>query len=271
MNNILVRTITGAVYTGLIILSLVIHPFLLGLITLILNYFALREFQSLAEKSGNIPPHNRWIFLNIFFSLITVSIISFDFQPIYIFIPLLALPLSYMMVALFDKKNGSLNQLSFSIFGTIYITVPLMILNLLQQISIHQHISFTLALFVLIWTNDTFAYLSGVAFGRHRMFERISPKKTWEGFAGGFIMAIVVSMVSYNFFPAPGLVNWLIFGILTVFASNLGDFFESFLKRKASAKDSGTLLPGHGGMLDRIDSMLFVIPLIYIYLLIILK
>jgi phosphatidate cytidylyltransferase len=125
--------------------------------------------------------------------------------------------------------------------------------------------------FVIIWTNDTFAYLSGLAFGKHRMFERISPKKSWEGFAGGLFMAIIASMVFYYFFPAPGLVNWILFGILTVIVSNLGDFFESFLKRKAGTKDSGTLLPGHGGMLDRIDSMLFVSPVIFIYLLLILK
>jgi len=271
MSNIIVRTITGAIYTGLIIISLTLHPFFLGIITVILNYFALREFQTLAEKSKSIASNTRWIYINISLCILTISIISFDFQPIYIFIPMLVLPLSYMMVALFDKNNGSLNNLSFAIFGTIYITVPLMILNLLQQISIHQHISFALAVFVIIWTNDTFAYLSGMAFGKHRMFERISPKKSWEGFAGGLFMAIIASMVFYYFFPAPGLVNWILFGILTVIVSNLGDFFESFLKRKAGTKDSGTLLPGHGGMLDRIDSMLFVCPVIFIYLLLILK
>jgi phosphatidate cytidylyltransferase len=271
MSNIVIRTITGAIYTGLIIISLLVHPFFLGIITLILNYYALFEFQSLAVKSGTISSNNGWIYINVFLSLITVVVISFNFHPIYVLIPMLVLPIIYMIIALFNKKDGSLNNLSFAIFGTIYITVPLIILNLLQQLSIHRHISFTLALFVIIWTNDTFAYLSGMAFGKHKMLERISPKKTWEGFAGGLFMALIVSMVFYYFFPVPGLVNWILFGIVTVIVANLGDFFESFLKRKAGAKDSGTMLPGHGGILDRIDSMLFVSPAIFVYILIILK
>jgi phosphatidate cytidylyltransferase len=271
MNNIVVRTITGAVYTGLIVLSLIIHPFFLGIITIVLNFFALHEFQLLTARLETNVPNNKWIYLNLACCLITVLIVGFDFQPIYILIPWLVLPLSYMITVLFDKKNGSLVHLSFAIFGTIYITGPLMILNLLQQISKHQHVAFTLALFVIIWTNDTFAYLTGMWIGKHRMFERISPKKSWEGFAGGLLMALIVAYIFYYFFPAPGLVNWILFAIITVVASILGDFFESLLKRRAGAKDSGTLLPGHGGMLDRIDSMLFVSPVIFVYILIILK
>jgi phosphatidate cytidylyltransferase len=270
MSNVITRTITGAVYIGLIILSLLFHPFFLGLLTVVINYFALREFQEITAKYGAKVPKD-WIIYNVFFFFVSVVIIDFDFHPVYVLIPMLALPATYMVAALYDKKNDTLNHLAFAMFGTIYITAPLLILNLIQQYSKHQMISFTLAMFVIIWTNDTFAYLSGIAFGKHKMFERISPKKSWEGFAGGLMMGLIASFIFYYFFPAPGLVNWLLFGTFTVVLSNFGDFFESLLKRKAGIKDSGSLLPGHGGVLDRIDSMLFVGPVIYMYLLIILK
>ncbi len=271
MNNILVRTITGAIYIGLIIISLVFHPVFLAILTVAINYFALHEFHSITTKFGAKAAPNNWIYLNEVFCIISVLIIALGFYPLYVLIPMLLLPAFYMVAALFDKKNDSLIHISFSIFGTIYITIPLVLLNLLQQISKHHMVAFALAMFVIIWTNDTFAYLSGISFGKHRMFERISPKKSWEGFIGGLIMSLLASFVFYYFFPAPGLINWLLFGIITVVVSIFGDFFESLLKRRAGIKDSGTLLPGHGGILDRIDSMLFASPAIFIYVMIIIK
>jgi phosphatidate cytidylyltransferase len=176
-----------------------------------------------------------------------------------------------MVLALFYKNGNPIHNTAFALFGSIYVSVPLIFLNLIQQISLKYNVSFALAMFVMIWTNDTFAYLAGIAFGKHKMFLQISPKKSWEGFAGGLIMVMIASLLFYYFFPDPGLVNWLLFGIITTIAAVFGDFFESLIKRTASIKDSGSILPGHGGMLDRIDSMLFVCPVIFIYLLIILK
>jgi phosphatidate cytidylyltransferase len=103
------------------------------------------------------------------------------------------------------------------------------------------------------------------------MFERVSPKKSWEGFAGGLIMTVGASFIFYKFFPFFGYSNWMIFGLLTALAAVFGDFIESMLKRTAGIKDSGDILPGHGGILDRIDSLLFAGPVIYIFLNIILK
>jgi phosphatidate cytidylyltransferase len=171
-----------------------------------------------------------------------------------------------LILPLYQKTGDPLSTIQFSLFGSLYITIPFIILNLIQQLSLEDGIPYTLALFIIIWTNDTFAYLSGMAFGKHKFFERISPKKTWEGFIGGLIMGVIAALVFNYFFPETGLMQWILFAILSSIASVYGDFVESLIKRKANMKDSGTMLPGHGGMLDRVDSILLASPVIYIYL-----
>jgi phosphatidate cytidylyltransferase len=173
-----------------------------------------------------------------------------------------------LIIALYQKNGNPVTGAAFVCFAALFVTLPLVLLNLINDISIRKAVPYTLAIFIFIWTNDTFAYLSGMAFGRHRLFEKISPKKSWEGFFGGIIMVVVMAFLMNRFYPLAGLVNWIIFALLTAIASVFGDFNESLLKRIADIKDSGKILPGHGGILDRIDSLLLASPVIYIYLLI---
>jgi phosphatidate cytidylyltransferase len=120
--------------------------------------------------------------------------------------------------------------------------------------------------FMLIWASDTGAYFAGRAFGRRKLFERVSPKKTWEGFIGGAVLSMVVAAVlaSITFFP--DLKVWLGMSIVAVVMGTYGDLVESLLKRNVGVKDSGTLLPGHGGVLDRFDSILLASPFLFVYL-----
>ena len=127
------------------------------------------------------------------------------------------------------------------------------------------HYAFLLALFVFIWVNDSFAYLTGSLFGKHRMFERISPKKSWEGFIGGAAFTIAASVIFANYFTQLPLWGWIGFAILMIIFGTLGDLVESLFKRTLNVKDSGNILPGHGGILDRIDSVIFSIPALFIY------
>jgi len=170
------------------------------------------------------------------------------------------------------KENGTSEQkksLWYSFFAYFYIILPLVCLIYIYSISP----LYTLALFAFVWVNDTFAYLVGIKFGKHKLFERISPKKTWEGFFGGLVFAIFAGFLFSHFtsdYPiAKNIVKWVGLAIIVVIFGTIGDLFESYIKRSLNVKDSGTILPGHGGLLDRLDSILFAAPAAVIYLLLV--
>lgn len=270
MKNIIIRTLTGTVYVALIVFSLLFHPLIFGILLVFVNFTSLLEFNKMNRKLGLNNP-KIWIYINVFLFSIAMAVTGLDMPPGYLLIPLLGLLVLLILIPLYQKAgNPAFNQ-AFSLFGTVYISVPLVLLTLIQQLSHQQGIPFALAIFVIIWTNDTFAFLTGRVFGKSKMFKRVSPKKSWEGFLGGLVSGMSASMAFYYFFPQPGLINWLIFGFLTVVSAVMGDFTESLLKRTSDVKDSGSILPGHGGMLDRIDSLLIATPVVFLYLSIIIK
>lgn len=123
-----------------------------------------------------------------------------------------------------------------------------------------------LGFFILLWVNDTGAYLAGRFFGKHKLFERISPNKTWEGSIGGTLVTVAGAYILSIFFTNLNLTNWVVLSILVAVFGGLGDLAESMLKRSLGVKDSGKLLPGHGGVLDRIDGLLLSVPFVYSYL-----
>ncbi|MCL2417004.1 MAG: phosphatidate cytidylyltransferase [Bacteroidales bacterium] len=168
------------------------------------------------------------------------------------------------------KENGSPDQkksLWYSVFAYFYIILPFFFLILLHRASPLV----ALALFAFVWVNDTFAYLVGTKFGKTKLFERISPKKTWEGFFGGLFFTIIAGVLFCYFvadgFVAKFIIIWIGLAIVVVVFGTAGDLFESYIKRSLNVKDSGTLLPGHGGLLDRLDSILFAAPAATAYLL----
>lgn len=122
-----------------------------------------------------------------------------------------------------------------------------------------------IGLFVIIWSSDVFAYLVGSAIGKNRLFERVSPKKSWEGSIGGLSFALLAAYILSLIYPQISLVNWLVLAIIIVIAGTFGDLVESMLKREAGVKDSGTILPGHGGVLDRFDATIFAVPFVFVY------
>jgi len=159
------------------------------------------------------------------------------------------------------------------IVAFLYVITPFVLIQLFG-ISDHNYPentynpSIILLLFILTWTFDTFAYLFGVKYGKHKMFPSISPKKSWEGFFGGMVFTIIAGIISQfyfrSFFENIKLELILIFSIILPFTATLGDFIESYFKRKANVKDSGNIIPGHGGILDRMDAFMITIPVLYI-------
>lgn len=201
-----------------------------------------------------------------------------------VFIPYVGLLMYLMISELYRKADNPLNNLAFTMLSQLYIALPFSLLNLLafripaDQSSVIYQPLLPLAVFVFIWLSDTGAYCVGSLLGKHRLFERISPKKSWEGSIGGAIFAVIAALIFSHCtrIPLPeaqtltmNTWHWVGLALIVVVFGTWGDLTESLIKRQLGIKDSGNILPGHGGMLDRFDSALMAIPasVLYLYIL----
>lgn len=189
-----------------------------------------------------------------------------------IFIPYLLLIIYLLISELYKKQPNPVNNWAYSMMSQIYIALSFSLLNVLAYhsdaaTSINQYNPILpLSIFIFNWVNDTGAYCTGMLFGKHRLFERISPKKSWEGAIGGAVFSMIAAYVLSIYFPFLNTMEWLGLGLVVVVFGTWGDLTESLLKRTLGIKDSGNILPGHGGMLDRFDSTLLAIPAAVCYL-----
>ena len=268
MNKLLLRGIVGLVYITIILISLYSEDIILAGMLLIMNALAVNEIFLIYQKASTRK--TIWILTvsSVFFalnSLIILDILSKEYMVANIVIPLIIFFSTFTKV---DRVN--LNQTFCHIFSLVYITIPLLLAVYLNRISVYEgDVGFLMIIFVIVWANDTFAYLTGITLGRHKLYEKISPKKTWEGLAGGLISSVLISLffLKYLFLLKP--IEIIILAVIVSISSVFGDLFESLIKRVVAVKDSGEFLPGHGGILDRIDSLLIAIPLSLIYYLLI--
>ncbi|SPF54913.1 phosphatidate cytidylyltransferase [Candidatus Desulfosporosinus infrequens] len=249
-----------------IISALIGAPLLLGLLYMggpytgfmiaLLTLLALREFLQIGEKMGI----RAWYKLTTIVSAVWLLSLLFGSQewmmPVLVFwllIGLGRLALTY--------PRTSLSEASFNLLAVFYAVVLLSHLYLLRQLP--RGLELSLLTICLVWATDTGAYLIGRQFGRHLLASQVSPKKTVEGSLGGILFSVVVALVFWRIFGGATWIRYIIMGVLIGVSAQIGDLFESALKRSAGVKDSGKLIPGHGGILDRFDSLIFALPLVY--------
>ncbi|HRO77013.1 MAG TPA: CDP-archaeol synthase [Crocinitomicaceae bacterium] len=258
MKDIVLRSISGFVFVAILVASIVLWDgvcvkYVLGLF----SGLALYEFyQMLKVKNIHLSPFTFiGAGLGIYIFLFLDSL-----EPV-----IIAILLIFWLIELWRKKGNSLEIIAYGTFGLIYCVFPFVLMVLFHEIS--QKTSILLYLFIIVWTNDTFAYLTGRAFGKHKLFERISPKKTWEGTIGGIVASLLVGFLIYYFLER-SFPKVLFFGGVFFMAVGaiLGDLFESLIKRSLGVKDSGNIIPGHGGILDRFDAAMFAAPLLLVYI-----
>ncbi|MDP4238059.1 MAG: phosphatidate cytidylyltransferase [Bacteroidota bacterium] len=265
MNNFVKRTLSGFLFVLLIVGSILLSSLTFAPVFAFICAWSVYEFHKLSNKQPTVMVNPLigligGVLLFLCSYLYASGIWRYPVYSIYGFYIVLVL-----ISELYRRKENPLHNWAYFILGQIFIALPFSILNFILFIDKWQPL-LLLAVFVTIWVNDTGAYLTGVTFGRHRLFERISPKKSWEGFIGGALAALLSGYVFSLFIPQISLFNWFIFSEIIVIFGTFGDLIESLMKRTVDVKDSGNVIPGHGGLLDRFDSMLLAAPVIFIYL-----
>lgn len=278
LTNMTVRAFTGVLFVTIMVTCFfqpVAMVFLFALITCI----SLWEYSGLVNNIEDVTI-NRFIstVAGVYLFLAISAINSGFVQTNAVFMPYL-LTIIYLFVSeLYTKNKNAIHDLSYTMLGQMYVALPLSMINVLAfrtatDGNIHFYYLLPLSVFIFLWTNDTGAYCVGSLFGKHKLFPRISPAKSWEGSIGGGVLVLVaaflVSLLDQNHGNLSGLntLQWLGLGLVVTVFGTWGDLVESLIKRTLGIKDSGTILPGHGGMLDRFDSSLLAIPAsaVYIY------
>jgi phosphatidate cytidylyltransferase len=270
MKPFLTRTLTGIVYVALTVSGILYNSYTFLCLFSILTVFCLREFYGLMITQKNIrlnPWYNSFGGLLLFVStyLYTTGICSYVVFSLY-----LLYVVSIFISALYEKQQDPLTHIAYVILGQCYIALPLSLLNRIAFPVAADGIAgyypvLVLALFIFIWINDTGAYLVGSLFGKHPLFKRISPKKSWEGFFGGTLFTVASSFLFASFEPEIPYYHWIALSCGVVLFGTWGDLVESLMKRTLNVKDSGKVLPGHGGFLDRFDSLLLAVYAVFFY------
>lgn len=269
MKKLITRTITGIILVLVMLTAIIASRYSFAILFLIILITGIIEFSGLFRQSDVKP--NLFLALTVSIILFVISfLIAQKLIEVKYILGILPFFLIIMAAELYRKKERPVENIAVTIFSIIYLAIPLSLINFLVFPEIFHANTYTpkllIALFSLIWIYDSGAYLVGVSIGKHRLFERISPKKSWEGAIGGTIIALTGSYFIAGFIPEIKLIHWIAISILTVVSATFGDLTESMFKRYFGIKDSGNILPGHGGVLDRFDSLFFAAPAVVMYL-----
>ncbi|MBC8592034.1 phosphatidate cytidylyltransferase [Oscillospiraceae bacterium N12] len=271
-SNFLKRTITGVLFVAILVGCILYNPLSFGALFVLISALTVREFGELVNNIEGVSVNKTIIMLGGAYLFLAIMGFSIDAADSKIFIPYLLLLLYLMISELYLKKENPVLNWAFSMLSQLYIALPFALLSVLafqndvELGTVSYNPILPLSVFVFIWLSDTGAYCVGSLIGKHRLFERISPKKSWEGSIGGGAVSIASSFAFAHFFPFMNTFEWVGLALVVVIFGTWGDLTESLLKRQLHIKDSGNILPGHGGMLDRFDSALMAIPAAVVYL-----
>ncbi len=269
MNNLQKRSLTGIVFVAVLLGGTIFHPVSFILIFGALLFFTQLEFYRLIEKAGFSPQKTVGLTLGILLFATCAAIVNgfIPAQLCLLFIPML---IFLFLFEVLRNQNGALQNSALTLLGFVYIAIPFSLLNFIVFPGFPTNTSFhpwiLAGVFFIVWMYDSMAYLFGTKFGKHKMCKTISPKKSWEGFIAGTVFAMVMGILNAVIFQSLSMLSWMIVALLAVVFGTFGDIFESKIKRELNIKDSGNILPGHGGFLDRFDSLLFAIPVVFIWL-----
>ena len=277
MNNFIVRTITGILFVAVVVCSF-LRPQAMVLLFALITGLTIWEFTGLVNDREKVTVNRLISTVAGVYFFFAVAGFSSDLTPSAVFIPYLVSIIYLMVAELYLKNDDPIHSWAYTMMAQIYIALPFSLLNTLAfhltpQGLVTYDAVLPLSVFVFLWMNDTGAYLCGSLLGKHKLFPRISPGKSWEGSIGGGILVIAIAVLVWYLTEQYQLnqlglsaIEWAGLGLTVVIFGTWGDLVESLFKRTLGIKDSGNILPGHGGMLDRFDSSLLAIPAAVVYL-----
>ena len=277
MNNFIVRTITGVLFVAVVVCSF-LRPQTMVLLFALITGLTIWEFTGLVNEREKVTVNRLISTVAGVYFFFAVAGFSSDLTPSAVFIPYLVSIIYLMVAELYLKNEDPIHDWAYTMMAQLYIALPFSLLNTLAfhltpQGLVTYDAVLPLSVFVFLWMNDTGAYLCGSLLGKHKLFPRISPGKSWEGSIGGGILVIAVAVLVWYLTEQYQLnqlglsaLEWAGLGLTVVIFGTWGDLVESLFKRTLGIKDSGNILPGHGGMLDRFDSSLLAIPAAVVYL-----
>lgn len=262
--NMLTRAVTGIVFVVVLTASILWNYWSFFALFLLISVIALNEFYTLLKNGGYGVQKTTGLICGTLVYLL-IGLPAIDVLDSSWTSGIFLLFTASMVTGLYVKDEKPFTSVALTTLGILYTIVPLSLLNVIANTPDFDPWP-VMGFIILIWVHDTGSYIAGFTLGRTKLFERVSPKKTWEGSAGGFMFTCLGCLVLQRYHPMPLQIDWLIIGFLVVLFGTFGDLAESMLKRSLNVKDSGNLLPGHGGALDRFDSLIYATPFIYFYL-----
>ena len=276
MSNFLRRTLTAVWIVVFVLGGFLLHPVSFFLTGLIIVAGIQYEYFAMIKSTGVQPQIACGMIAGITLYIVSTLVAAGTISEKY-FLILIPLSLIIIVTELFRKVEKPFDSLAHTFFAVIYIAVPFSLFPFsafsrtgLDSLLAHEGIVFSpgviIGFFLILWANDTGAYLTGVSIGRRRLMERISPKKSWEGFFGGLVLAVFGAWLLGDWFGVIGKSEWMIAAVIISVTGTFGDLIESMLKRNIGVKDSGSIMPGHGGFLDRFDSAVLSFPLVYLFI-----
>ncbi|HOX81384.1 MAG TPA: phosphatidate cytidylyltransferase [Chryseolinea sp.] len=268
-NNLTQRIITGLAGSAGVITAICFSEWTYFAVFFILTLFTLLEFYKLVGLDGMVPLKTFGTIIGLFIFTLSFLIENrlttwISWRYYFLVFPMISL---IFVIKLYKKSDRKpFTNIAITILGIFYVAVPISLLNIAAfENGIYNYEIMFGCLFIL-WASDTGAYFAGTFFGKRKLFERISPKKSWEGFFGGAALALIFTFGIAHYFHTLALWQWTIVGLIIIVGGTLGDLVESLLKRSIEIKDSGDSLPGHGGFLDRFDGLLISAPFIVAFL-----
>jgi len=265
LNNFVKRALTAIVFVALLLGCTFWNQLSFTLLFFVIIIVGIWEFYTLAEKGNNNPQKIAGTIAGAILyastSLVAAGVLDVKFLLIN-----LAFVFLFFIIELFSKAENPFANIAFTLLGLIYVAIPFSSLNFITALNGTYNYQLLFGFFFILWSNDTGAYLVGSAIGKHKLFPRVSPGKTWEGSIGGAVLSYIVAFIIAEWYTVIDRSDWMVIATILIVVGSLGDLVESLFKRSIDVKDSGNILPGHGGILDRFDSLILATPFVFVYL-----